>query len=402
MSDQNNFQDPFHLELVAEPDLPMTKIGLCVNKPLADFLSEKDIKSAFVTIIARKNGVESFRKVFSILDGFTHVTYPAPGKYEIEAIVAWANPGDPERHVKRALMKSANSSIWDGELSHYYNDDDEHESNWHRSKSFEYHYGDKNFMYVSLKVFSHSSFSNVIVTDGHFAKPPSDKMMSWISTFYESKGVDQCATRKRKIASFFRTLIQPFAYIFKAMALITFICFGLVYENGFKHIWKPGIRGGMRRVFAPTRRDYSAWYSKPKRNHKGHIIGYDLRNAVWRYGFSLVVFSSSLFAIASFFGGPVLGIQVIVFVFAIMAMVTLLLSLSSIIPEDVTFKSYFANRKSKSFKSDQQIFNKAIQELSCDMVQGDMKNLVNRRKYSATVLYHNAKDKVCRPYAKAD
>lgn len=184
---------------------PVAAVRWCVDKNTVNKLKELGVSNPYMLfVVARENDGE-FRKVdhrvVPLDQAMEYLEFHGGGKHRIFGCLVWQHGTKTKKELTRHL-----------EYFYLYNDNEtgsvDSEGNFH--KPYEYTHSDLDFGSV-----------DVVVPDGYFAKEPAAWEKWWVNLWYESKPVNQCHFRKRRLLAY---SVQPpviLVYVlFKGLVLL--------------------------------------------------------------------------------------------------------------------------------------------------------------------------------------
>ncbi|MDP3697755.1 MAG: hypothetical protein Q8R55_07150 [Candidatus Taylorbacteria bacterium] len=164
---------------------PVAAVRWCVDKNTINKLKEWGVSKPFMLfVVARENDGE-FRevdqKVVPLDQAMEYIDFHSPGKHRIFGCLVW---GSRTKQVLARYFRSYHNH--NGVLV-------DSEGNFHQPSS----YSHSDLDYGSV---------DVVVPDGYFAKEPAAWEKWWVNLWYESKPVNQCHFRRRRLLAY---SIQP-------------------------------------------------------------------------------------------------------------------------------------------------------------------------------------------------
>ena len=164
---------------------PVAAVRWCIDKNTMNKLREREIIKPYMALFVARENDEEFRqvdqKVVPLDQAMEYIEFHSPGKHIIFGCLVWINCVN-QKEAKKDLIS-------------YFKD------HWCVSSKGEFI---KPTSYSDDEIDSGSV--NVVVPDGYFAKEPVAWERWWVNLWYESKPVNQCHFRRRKLLAY---SIQP-------------------------------------------------------------------------------------------------------------------------------------------------------------------------------------------------
>lgn len=171
---------------------PVAAIRWCVDKNSINKLRELGVSNPYMLfVIAReRNGefTEVDQKVVSLDQAMEYIEFHSPGKHRIFGCLVWTGYEKDTKETRKTLAS-------------YYR-------NYYHHSSSTLVTSEGNFnkpSYGSNTELDYGSV-DVVVPDGYFAKEPAAWEKWWVNLWYESKPVNQCHFRRRRLLAY---SIQP-------------------------------------------------------------------------------------------------------------------------------------------------------------------------------------------------
>lgn len=389
--------EPFHIVCSAESSDPTVKVGWCIeNDTIKKFLKVKSILRPYMLVVATQNGYEYDRRIAPLEHGFLRMAFRRAGKFTLHATVVY-NEGDKVHDLKRILQARDSDGIyrtncWSevGKRVH---------AKFYRTISEE-----------KVEVLRHNYVAthNLIVEDGHFAKEPAEWRKKLVGLFFEKKGRDECNWRRRWLMSLlFFVVYLPIQYLLKSIGVVFCGITGMVYGLDMKYYLPPGRHGSILDLFGDVEK-YPFWWFKWNKTDP-YQVEFIPRNTWWNcltiapliYSvISLIIAIDPDVSIANAFMWVGIWGGGIALVFA--SFIGFMVWWDDRKPERRNNRQLRreAREDARRKKLEKRNVVAQLDELSCRNSGEPMtiERLMERRKYNPTVLYHKAKDEVCRPF----
>ncbi len=400
-TDDTRSVEPLHLELEAQPDNPSTFVGVCVNEELREWLRIHRVTDPVLLISLIRDGRVVERYVERLSQGFTHVVYPAPGRYEVRATVLYSDDAGFGK-LKSFLLRRENFTGYTNPV-HWDTYDDVHgrqtAGHVREAISGEDPYDKKKT--IHCVVFGHEGIDFAVSTEDLY-EPELGRFHQYVLNTFFKKWEDTCDWKKKTwIYVPILTLLLPIHYLMKAVAIVICGLLGLVYENGFRHAWKPGRHGGWAKVISPIRGRRTAWLFARERNEDGSIRrGHYQERPAWVWVVWIVGILSLI--VASF----VQKADSLNFLESLLIS-TVAVTVIALVWTGIYSFRHNENRKQAAKKRGEQRergdldkLMTTLRGLDCSTEELDLDAIIDRRRRNPVVMYRIAKDKRCRPRAR--